>query len=831
MFSFSIVNLRILISIELLIQYNDGNILQEGLAMNRKSVFKMNFLLLVCIILSISFYSPPLTVVADVVNIARNKTYSSSIQASTLYPDTNLNELTDGAYGTSNFKDPQWQGRQNVESYYQTIDFGDNSYITDVSCRFLQRISCAIYFPASVTFSCSDDGINFVSIGTGIKSDVSEGIAKYTLSLSNAIRTRYVKITVTTAGEWTFTDEFEATGISDSPRNIAQTKKYISSTPASSSYPDTELREMTNGVYASNVFKDPEWQGRTSDYSVTVDLGTKMRVTSMDINFLKYTNGGVNYPSNVSFEYSDDNSTFTSLGDATPQAEINSTKKYAITLSQPINTRYIKANITKTGSWVFSDELRVLGYPIISGSFIQLTYGDIWAQTDWEEEFDYMKDLGMDHVILQWIIDRSPSKKAVYYYSSLYNPDTGYANRNNQDTLLNVLAAAEKKGIDVWVGLAGNEEWWSYGTDGTWLNNESTAIKNVIKDIWDSPVGYSSKSSLKGWYNVWEIENYRFKESSTQQILRTALKTIVDYAHSYTNKPIMTSPYIGKYSTGLDPDGWKNMWIYLLDPSNGANFDVVAPQDHFGNHVNTYLPAMKLAVDTNTTCELWANVETYVPTYVYGEPTITMLNQVNSEIPYVRKMTSFSFLHYTSPKVVGWAEFDDWKRVIYPRLGKTYSGPPMGYENKAAGKSYTASIEASTTYPDTNGTELTNKKYAGAVKYSEAPYQGRQNVSSYYFIVDLENQTEFISTSINFIKQLEVDIVFPESVTYYASSDGTNFTSLGTVNSPTTSLNASASHYQLDLGTPVTARYVKIVVNTGTTDWTFCDELEVIGMR
>jgi F5/8 type C domain. len=800
--------------------------------MTKISTFKKElFLTFVLCVFLVSFTF--VTANAAVTNIAQGKTYSSSVQASTDYPDTNSSELTDGAYGTSNFKDAGWQGRQNVASYTQTVDFGDNSYLTDVSCRFLEDDSCAIYFPASVTFSCSSDGVNFVPMGTAAKEDVGTGIAKYAATLSNAVRTRYVKMTVNTAGEWTFEDEFEATGINDSPLNIAQTKKYTTSSPADSSYPDTNQKELTNGKYATNVFKDAEWQGHVGSYTVTLDLGTKMRVTSMDMNFLKYDGGGVYYPSGVSFESSDDNSTFTPLGSAAPQGEVNSTQKYLLNLSAPINTRYIKVNITAASdtSWVFADELEAFGYPIISGSFIQLSYGDIWTEADWEEEFDYMKDLGMDHVILQWIVDFSPSTKDVYYNSPSYNSSTGYDNRNNQDTLLNVLTAGKKKGIDVWIGLGANDEWWDDATDQTWLTSEAGKNKNVIKEIWDSPVGYKNFSSLKGWYSVWEIENYRFSAQADQQKLRTALKTIVDYAHSYTNKPIMSSPYIGGYSTGLNPDGWRDMWTYLLDPADGANFDVIAPQDSFGNLADTYLPAMRQAVDTNPKCELWSNLETYDPDVGCAEPTITMLNQLNTEIPYVSKMTSFSYLHYHSPKVVGWAENDDWKRVIYPRLGKTYTGPAMGYEDKAAGKSYTASVPASSQYPDTDSAELTNKKYAGSVGYTETHYQGRQNVSSYQFIVDLQKQTSFLSTSLNFIQQLDSSVVFPQNVTYYASTDGVSYSQIGSINKPSTTLDASANHYQLDLTTPVTARYVKAVVTTGTSDWTFCDEMEVIGAR
>lgn len=766
------------------------------------------------------------------VPVLNGESYTSSTPASSEYPDTGGTELCDGVFGTDNFKDAAWQGRQWAETYTQTVDLGTDCCITGASARFLQASGCAIEYPSEVRFSVSSDGTTFAPLGAAYKTETEKNIAIYTRTLSNALRARYIRIDVTAAGEWTFCDEVWANGIRDDARNVAATKRYVVSENADENYPDPNGKELCDGIYANDNFHDEAWQGRLGDYSVTVDLGTVVQTTGCCINFLEYPGGGIYFPRTVTCSTSVDNVTFSPVGQASAQTSGTATQKYALTFEQPVCTRYVRFDIaaSEPSAWVFMDEAEVLGYPIVSGSFIQLSYGDIWTAEDWDRELKSMKDLGMDHIILQWIVDRSPSEPAVYYDSDIYNEASGYPCRNGDDTLMNVLTAAENNGMDVWVGLAANEEWWDKANDPEWLAAEAAENMRIIQEIWDSPRGYRNKASFKGWYNVWEIENYRFRYKPEQEKLRSALKTIVDYAHSYTGKPIMTSPYIGRYSEGLKPDGWQDMWTYLLDPSNGACFDVVAPQDNFGNITETYIAAMKQAVDTNPNCELWSNIETYQNPAVNAGPTITLIKQINEENRYVRKMTSFSYLHYHSPSVVGPCESEDWKRVIYPRIGKNYSGPEAGYEDKAAGKPYTASVAAGVVSPDSEGTELTDRKYAGAVIYTQSPYQARENVPSYEFTIDLQQDTEFSTVLLNFIKQGEAGVDFPEKVSYYASSDDVNFTLLGEVQAPGTNRTAYADHYTLELAEPFTARYVKAVVTTGTDRITACDEFEVIGL-
>lgn len=800
---------------------------------------KLSMLLVMTIILSVLFGTHITPSYADSVNAAVGKSYTSSMAASSSYPDTNGTELTNGQYASEGYTDSQWQGRVDVGSYYQTVDLQATHYVTEISSRFLKDTLCGIYWPESVTYSFSNDGINFTNLGTAVVQAVSSSISKYKLALPSAVNARYIRMTVNDPGGWVFEDELEIFGVYNGPMNISRSKKYSSTVQPDSSYPDTNSKELTDGAYAGGVFTDHAWQGRVGSYIQTINLATCMKVDKVTANFLEYLGGDVYYPSSVSIEYSTDGINFTGLGNAQGGTPVNNTEKFSLTLAAPVNAKYIRISVTAQAEnyWVFTDEAEVLGSPIVSGTFVQPGYACAWTQADWEEEFAYMKDLGMDHLIVQWIIDKTPYEETVYYNSSAYNVNTGYVYAINQDTLMIILSAAEVKGIDVWVGLAANDEWWSMSTDSTWLTNEANFNNAVIDDIWNSPNNYKGKSSFKGWYIVWEIENATFSTSLNQQKLRTALKTIVDHAHAVTGKPVMTSPYYNP-TRGLDPTGWQNMWTYILDNTSGADFDVVAPQDGFGggyittSTVGDWLGATKAAVDTNEGCELWSNVENFNSSDLTAAPMIRVVDQINTEIQYVTKMTSFSFTHYHSPKVVGKEVYDDWKRFIYPRIaGKTYSGPVFGIEDKAGGKSYTVSVPASSSYPDTNGTELTNYKYSGEVSYRDEAFQGRQNATSYSVVVDLGSSKTFYNMSLNFLKEIKAGVNFPQSVEFLTSSDNVSFTTQGAINGISDVLDTAAGKYELNLQTPVTARYVKAVIIPGNVEWTMCDELGVIGDR
>ncbi len=145
--------------------------------------------------------------------------------------------------------------------------------------------------------------------------------------------------------------------------------------------------------------------------------------------------------------------------------------------------------------------------------------------------------------------------------------------------------------------------------------------------------------------------------------------------------------------------------------------------------------------------------------------------------------------------------------------------------NLALGKLYSAST-AATSYPDTNGTELTDGVYGTAV-YTDPAWQGRLTGALYTFTIDLGSSQTIHAINSDWLQYQSVSIYLPQTVTYLVSSDNVHWTSVGQVNTPAVgSGNLSKKYRVTDLS--VTGRYVQIQVQPPSAAWTFIDEAQVL---
>ena len=145
---------------------------------------------------------------ATPVNLALNKTYTSSVAASGTYPDTSGTELTDGTYGTTSYLNAPWQGRFNLTTYSYTIDLGSSQSISQFQADFLRDDSVAIDLPTSVVYSTSTDNITFTTVGT-VNTPSSSSPSSVVYQLTSAATGRYVKVVINGlwSGTWVFIDE------------------------------------------------------------------------------------------------------------------------------------------------------------------------------------------------------------------------------------------------------------------------------------------------------------------------------------------------------------------------------------------------------------------------------------------------------------------------------------------------------------------------------------------------------------------------------------------------------------------------------------------------
>jgi hypothetical protein len=118
---------------------------------------------------------------------------------------------------------------------------------------------------------------------------------------------------------------------------------------------------------------------------------------------------------------------------------------------------------------------------ILQGSFFQPELAQNWDAANFSKEFQYMKNVKMDHAIWQWTVDSTPTKMLTYYPTTM----NGFTQSNETDAVRVSLAQAKNSGLQLWLGLNWNDDWWSKGAnDSEWLTNEFTISKNVTKELW-----------------------------------------------------------------------------------------------------------------------------------------------------------------------------------------------------------------------------------------------------------------------------------------------------------------------------------------------------------
>lgn len=471
--------------------------------------------------------------------------------------------------------------------------------------------------------------------------------------------------------------------------NLLAGKAYTASAPASSSYPDSG-GELTDGVYAAPLLANAGWQGRlgatgATTYSFTADLGTARTFQSFKSDFFKYTGGAVEAPVQVAYQYSNDNTTYTTACTVNQQGaglDIVSVP-YTCSAAAPVSARYVRVAVTgAVGKWSFIDEWEVnkptgAAVPLLSGSFLQPDLGDAWSNTQWTTEFQRMEEVGLDHLFLQWSAN-SKAHTAVYPTGL-----SGYSQNTTNDVVAKTLAMGNQFGIDIYMGLQLNDDWFvNYTNNTTWLNDEAAAAQALAQDLWTK---YGSNASFKGWYLSFEVDNWNLPTSTEWARMATFYDTVIDTLKTLTpGLPVIVSPF---YNTagGLTTSGWQTMWEYILAR---ADIDVIALQDGIGaGHATTaqlasWFAATKAAINNaRPATALWDDAETF--NLDFKPMDIKLLKDDLAAVQsYVSKYTSFSFNHYISPQQVNPLYFTTYKN--YFRTGSVDASAPTAPTSPSA---------------------------------------------------------------------------------------------------------------------------------------------------
>jgi hypothetical protein len=267
---------------------------------------------------------------------------------------------------------------------------------------------------------------------------------------------------------------------------------------------------------------------------------------------------------------------------------------------------------TKT---VFFDQLKQITthqFPtgnsaLLKGSFIQLwntagCYCGQWSQAQWEEQMQKMKEVSMSKIVIQY---------GVYGDNAWYTPSSlSYVVYTNS-TLANILNAAEKKGIDVYIGLYFDETWNTVDkSQPISYSALLTKHKQVADELWNL---FGSNIAFKGWYIPQEINDLEWQSNTKRDLLANWLKDVSAYLKTKSAaKKVMIAPFFGP---NMPADALKNWWESVLQTA--TNIDEIYPQDGVGTttkdvdvDIPHYFEAIKTAC-TNKGRTFGATIESF----------------------------------------------------------------------------------------------------------------------------------------------------------------------------------------------------------------------------
>jgi beta-galactosidase len=111
---------------------------------------------------------------------------------------------------------------------------------------------------------------------------------------------------------------------------------------------------LTNGIFGTKDFMDGQWQGfEQVNPAYIIDLGKVTEIKKVETGFLQDINSWIFLPTDVSYSFSDDGETFTTLVKVVNDVPLDKTgeivKRFGYTTNGTVRARYIKVNAANIG--------------------------------------------------------------------------------------------------------------------------------------------------------------------------------------------------------------------------------------------------------------------------------------------------------------------------------------------------------------------------------------------------------------------------------------------------------------------------------------------------
>jgi hypothetical protein len=301
--------------------------------------------------------------------------------------------------------------------------------------------------------------------------------------------------------------------------------------------------------------------------------------------------------------------------------------------------------------------VRPTGYPTLSGSFMQPPTFKNYTPERMKKHLNYMKEVGIDTVILQWTFETEGGKVLNSYFDSSFDSSekVGNFDASGKNLLDTLLSSAEELGMKVFVGLNDSAEWWNIGvSDKGWLTTQSKLGVKGARQIYDT---YKEKypNALHGWYFTFEFYNMNAPEA----FLDNAAYLLSEFRNGLYgidgDMPMMLSPYIS--SAGASAADTGKMWTYVFSKASFREGDIFCCQDSVGarhitiDRLDEYFKAIKGAIDTVKGLHFWANNEDFAQESWGTAPLDRFIEQLNISDKYVEAHVTFAYSHYQNPDV------------------------------------------------------------------------------------------------------------------------------------------------------------------------------------
>ncbi len=315
------------------------------------------------------------------------------------------------------------------------------------------------------------------------------------------------------------------------------------------------------------------------------------------------------------------------------------------------------------------DSVPAAAVPKTEGTFIQYNLVRNWTDARWQQEFNALREAGMQYIILGSTLNTDTSGRM---YAIFPTTIPNVTNRYGNDIVENCLRNAAAARFKVFLGLNFDERWWR----GNHSIESLTPLMQLGNQLAEELVNrYKSRyaETMYGWYWVWEVDNLHFTTLQTQEALAKALNTNLDHLSRISpDMPMMLCPFFN-YRLGT-PQQNADMWRNVFRQTNFRPGDIFAPQDCIGagglnmEVLSDWFAALKPAVDSKAGLEFWVDTETFDQRFWTSATMDRFVKQMEHIAPYVKRYVNFAYSHYYSPWKDNPAFHDAY--VYYTKHGK-----------------------------------------------------------------------------------------------------------------------------------------------------------------